>query len=82
MEQQAPVRNHLADLAVEDGGKSITDCTIEIAYRKQMFFSQAGMFEIPELEHEQLARLLQGMALAVPRIDRDDSVYKCKPIIG
>ena len=42
-----------------------------------MYHSQVGMFAIPYLDQEQLARL-HGMAFSIPRID--DSVHKCGPI--
>ena len=44
-----------------------------------MYHSQVGMFAIPHLNTEQLARL-HGMALGIPSID--DSEYKCEPIPG
>ena len=52
------------------------ECAIEIAYRELMYFSQAGMFYISELNHEEQ----HGMSLDIPRTD--DSVHKCEPILG
>ena len=42
-----------------------------------MYYSPVGMFAIPLLDHEQLARL-HGMAFGIPSID--DDVDKCEPI--
>ena len=44
-----------------------------------MYLSQVGMFAIPHLDNEQLARL-HGMAFGIPHID--DSAYKSEPIPG
>ena len=44
-----------------------------------MYHRQAGMFAIPLLNNEQLAKL-HGTAFGIPRID--DSVYKCELILG
>ena len=63
--------------SIWDTRVDIIERGIEIGDRERMYHSQVGMFAIPHLDHEQLARL-HGMALGIPRTN--DSVYKCEPI--